>query len=206
MRDKMSVTLISRHWAKITNSSSTCQKALFARRMTKVLSDALQPIHQADRSGSLTKAAAEKEMEESTKIKVPFTTVKGQKYFDAVTELVSDSYALTNIHKDENGRKKPASGLEKLVKTLKKDKNAALSVIEAAKKVAMQDVEAMLADRCHEVRDRSQLAPEEEQKGRLLLPKADDNLGDGEGVLCWGDLAMNMTTALKKLEDVGKSG
>lgn len=200
----MSVALVSKHWERNTNFGSTSRKAMFASRMLKVLSEALQPIALGDSTTSSTEVEKETVTTELTKLKVPFTTVKGQKYFDAVTDLVSDSYALTNIHKDENERKRPVSRTEQLISTLKKDQNAALAAVEAAKKVAMQDVKAMLADRYHEVREESQLTPAEELKGRLLLPKTDDNLSDGRETVCWGDLAMNTTTALKKLEDVGK--
>lgn len=101
----------------------------------------------------------------------------------------------------------------------KKDKQAALSTIDAGRRVAARDVEAMLADRYHEVRGRRGLTNDDEQKGRMLLVRGEHvgGTGDGDededkenrapggsGGMGWGNVAFDASKAVRKLEVVGQ--
>lgn len=79
-----------------------------------------------------------------------------------------------------------------------------LSMINAGRRVAARDVDAMLADRYNEVRGRSNLTREDEQQGRMLLSKDEEGHNEERYSMGWGNVAADARKAVHKLEKVGQ--
>ena len=148
------------------------------------------------------------EVSDESTLEVPFLTAGQQVYFNQVAELLNTSHRLINTYHEvrEGETKSTPSRLPEMERDFKKDQEAALSTIDAGRRVAARDVETMLADRHHEVRGRSNLTREDEQKGRMLLARCeeDDEEEDSREVMGWGMVAADARSAIKKLDKVGQ--
>jgi hypothetical protein len=86
----------------------------------------------------------------------------------------------------------------------RKDKQAASETFLAGKRVALRDVDFMLADRMNEVRGRSDITAEDEHKGRLLLSRHKDAMKEKRGNVGWGVIASGIEKYARKLDGVGR--
>ena len=146
------------------------------------------------------------EAEDESVLEVPFVAAGHQNYIHEITQLVAASYELINtfdrLLKEEN--KIPNSRLENMKGDFLKDREAVLSTIEAGRRVAARDIQTMLSDRHNEVRGRSNLTREDEQKGRILLSKGEDDNKENHEAVGWGNVAADARKAVHKLEKVGQ--
>lgn len=133
------------------------------------------------------------------------TTAIGQQQIgDRIADIIEDSYHMLEQYKDLCKPILYESRLDEISTICKKDTQAALALLAAGRRVAMSDIQDMLADRFHEVRDRSVVTPEEDAKGRLLLSKGHREEDDGAagGGVGWGTIALEARKAVDKLGQV----
>ena len=138
-----------------------------------------------------------------------FGTAGQQDYIQHLTNLLTASHNLVKtyqkaIKKDEDA---PASRLDDLEVSAKKDKRHALALINAGRNVAARDIEHMLADRSNEVRGRGRISKQEELLGgTLLLQGTDEDEEDKENrvIRGWGIVAEEAAKAVRKLDRVGR--
>ncbi|OQV08906.1 hypothetical protein CLAIMM_13115 [Cladophialophora immunda] len=101
-------------------------------------------------------------------IQVQFLGAEGQMYCDAMVDLMKQSGALIFAYDELARRSSHQSRLQEIRASFEKDKEVSVSTIEAGKKVTSMDIEKLLADRLHEVRDPHGVTAEEEQKGATV--------------------------------------
>ncbi|KIX01330.1 uncharacterized protein Z518_09055 [Rhinocladiella mackenziei CBS 650.93] len=93
---------------------------------------------------------------------------EGQSFCDSMVNLMKQSHALLFAYDQLASQETQTSRLQEISTTFKRDKEVAKATIEAGRLVAGRDVDNLLADRFHEVRDPDDLTDEEIHKGRLL--------------------------------------
>ncbi len=147
------------------------------------------------------------EVEDDSILEIPFAAAGYQEYVVEITQLVKASYALVDTFDElvKQEEKIPPSRLAGLEQDFHQDEEAVLSTINAGRRVAARDVDTMLTDRYNEVRGRSNLTREDEQRGRKLLSKGEAEYREDRISTCWGDIAADARKAVHKLEKVGQS-
>jgi hypothetical protein len=160
-----------------------------------------------------------------TMLHVPVTCCGEQKYCVDISNMVDNCESLVKAYRDlapepskaDEVAKPPAQHprLAAWQSEFAEDKQAILQMLAAGKKVAIQEVEGMLADRYREVRGRSNLSRDEEMKGRHLLAKGTSvksGAGDEEDrrenensmdatrpLMGWGNAAHDVQKAMGRL-------
>lgn len=156
---------------------------------------------------------------------VPVTCCGEQKYCVDISNMVASCESLVKAYRDlapepSKGNAVPKEStphprLATWQSEFAEDKQAILQMLVAGKKVAMREVEGMLADRYREVRGRSNLSRDEEMRGRHLLDKGTSvksgagDEGDGrekengmdttEPLMGWGNAAHDVQKAMDRL-------
>ncbi|KIW22669.1 60S ribosomal protein L15 [Cladophialophora immunda] len=140
-------------------------------------------------------------------IQVQFLGAEGQMYCDAMVDLMKQSGALIFAYDELARRSSHQSRLQEIRASFEKDKEVSVSTIEAGKKVTSMDIEKLLADRLHEVRDPHGVTAEEEQKGRMLLSHGTDHQeAASKETLGWGNVARDAEMAMERLCFAGQMG
>lgn len=186
--------------------------------MLPVFAQALLPIDANEEPRDVeTREPLEINSSESS-INVGFPVIEHQELYEKTKALMIRSKNLVDIYQTLSNTAAPAPDavrLQNVQKVFEKDKESTRRSFAAGKNVALTDVQGMLADRYHEVRGRSGLHRDEEARGRTLLAKgkgADqegetggevNSEGAGQDVLMgWGNVAVDMQKAVKRLDDV----
>lgn len=146
------------------------------------------------------------ELEDESKLEVPFVAAGHQGFIEKLSELFKASYDLVNNFNDlvEQEQGIPQSRLEGFEQDTQGDEEAMLNMINSGRRVAARIVDAMLADRYNEVRGRSNLSREDEQQGRMLLSKGEEGHKEAHESMGWGNVAADARKAVHKLERVGQ--
>ncbi|OAP64010.1 hypothetical protein AYL99_03237 [Fonsecaea erecta] len=136
-----------------------------------------------------------------TPIHVQFLGAEGQMYCDAMVNLLKQSGALLFAYDELAGRPAYTSRLQETRTSFEKDKGVSVSSIEAGKKITGMEIEKLLADKFHEVRDLHGLTIEEEQKGRMLLSHGTDQqeAAVSKQTPGWGNIARDTEMAIERL-------
>ena len=183
---------LSRH---IDTSDSLDGQVKFETDMIALFRQALLPLEAAE--------ANQDTPEEDGKLKVEFTAMGQQAYGDRVADLVDASQGLIDQYNKLTLQQPKKSRLDEIRTTFEKDKQSALAMIAAGRRVAATDIQDMLADRHHKVRGRGTITREEESKGRHLLSRgrleSDGVVDKGQG---WGNVATEMKKAVAGLDQV----
>ena len=136
---------------------------------------------------------------------MPFVAAGHQEYIVEITQLIKESHELVKTFDElvKAEEKNPPSRLKGLEHDFHKDEEVVLSTINAGRRVAARDVDTMLADRYNEVRGRCKLTREDEQQGRMLLLRAEEDHKEGRDSMGWGNVAADARKAVHKLQKVG---
>jgi hypothetical protein len=159
-----------------THKYSVSDRTTFETAILPILRKALGPIDDDEAP----------EIEDESMLDVPFTAAVQQEYFEQVSALLASSHGLINSYTRLSKQEVPRSRLGELSEMYRKDKETALSLLAAGRRVSGQDIDEMLADRRNEVRGRSSLTREDEQKGRMLLLEGEGEGKENRGGLGWG--------------------
>ncbi|OAL18405.1 hypothetical protein AYO22_10725 [Fonsecaea multimorphosa] len=133
-------------------------------------------------------------------IEVRFLGAEGQIYCEAMVDLMKQSGALIFAYDELAGRPAHTSRLQDIRTSFEKDTGVSASTIEAGRKVTGMEIEKLLADSLHEVRDLHGLTADEEQKGKMLLSHGmDQQEAASKHTLGWGNVARDTETAIERL-------
>lgn len=170
-------------------------KAAFQHGILPRLRTALAPIDSQEAP----------ELEDESTLEVACVAAGHQEYIVEITQLIRESYELVKTFDGLVKREEeiPSSRLRLLEWDTHKDEEAILSTVKAGRRVAARDVDSMLADRYNEVRGRSNLTREDEQQGRMLLSKGEEDHKESRDSMGWGNVAADARKAVHKLQKVG---
>ncbi|OAL35945.1 hypothetical protein AYO20_04851 [Fonsecaea nubica] len=173
------------------NGLSALDKHSFDAEITPLLSSAL---------GSFASGVTKDPTSLALPIPVQFLGAEGQMFCDAMVALMKQSGALIITYDELAARPSHTSRLEEIRTSFDKDKGVGVGTIEAGKKVIGMEIERLLADDLHEVRDLQGITAEEEQKGRMLLSHgADHKEAVSKQTPGWGNIARDTEMAIEGL-------
>lgn len=179
----------------LTLHYSRSEQVKFEEDMIPIFRQALLPLEAAEANEEIT--------EDKSKLKVQFTAIGQQAYGDRIADLVVESERLMKQYNKLTTQQPTESRLDEIKTTFEKDKQGALAMIAAGRRVAATDIHNMLADRHHEVRGRSALTQDDKSKGRHLLSQGRPESADThDGVQGWGTMAAEIKKAVAKLDQV----
>lgn len=190
-------------WTRATHTYST--RKVQVEKGTR--QQAAQPPRAPSSPNSQRQNSSQESLNSNAVLHVPFTSMAQQHSGDRISDVFDAAGALIGTYEAlVEGQKTPkTAGLVQLENDIADEKKAATELIEAGRKVVLRDVQKMLADRYHEVQGRSTLTKEEETKGRAVLDKGADELGERDEIsgVSWGEIAYEAQKAVRGLSRVG---
>lgn len=137
-------------------------------------------------------------------IHVDFLGAEGQPFCDGLIKLMKQSDALISAFHQLSACQQQQSSLREIHTSFKKEKDIAVATIEAGRRLAEADVENLLADRFQEVRSPPGLNAQEQQSGRMLLSRGNNESTPRKEPRGWGNVARDAERAMAKLYFAGE--
>jgi hypothetical protein len=180
-------------------SSETDQRE-FKKTILDVFHHALLPLNLDDASPDSNN------VDEEDKLRVEFTDMHGQGFSRRLVKALGASKDLIQRYNKLAAVKPHESRVDNIKNTFSRDKQAALAMLAAGRKVATVDIQNMLVDRYHEAREKTTVTQADGINGQMLLSKGkgEDHVDadDWDGST-WGELAADTRKAVDKLGRVG---
>lgn len=133
---------------------------------------------------------------------IRFLGAEGQSYCNGLVDLLKQADAVIYVY-DQLAKRSPQPPSAQAVKhSFAGEKEIAAKTIEAGRHVVGTEVDELLADGFHEVRNgRETLTAEEKQQGRLLLARGMDQEAPDKKTQTrgWGKVARDTERAMQKL-------
>lgn len=187
------------NYARLTNEdTSASEKQTFEAAFSPLMKQALQGLSLAPDSDFEPSPSSA-----SGPIHVPFLGAEGQPYCNGLINLMRQSDALIFAYDQLSEWEAQVSRLQNLRAAFEKDKQVAVAMLQAGKRVAEEDIAGLLADKFREVRPAQNLSADDVQTGRLLLARGADvtntNTSPKQQPLGWGNVARDTERAIEKL-------